>query len=142
MHVALKEVYYQTTSEFGILFTDTLLDATKPKNEYLNLCKRLEWMNKKQIIKKMRENRETLERRFNISRIGLFGSFSTNTFHNESDIDLIYDLKEGVRLGFKESYELEEYIKELLEVEKVDLVNHEYVNPIIEDEIDKTVIYV
>ncbi|KGE86758.1 nucleotidyltransferase family protein [Phaeodactylibacter xiamenensis] len=99
-------------------------------------------MDRNQIINKIRENRETLEKRFNISRIGLFGSYSTNTFHNESDIDLIYDLKEGIRLGFKESYELEEYIKELLEVETIDLVNHEYVNPIIEDEIDKTVIYV
>jgi hypothetical protein len=99
-------------------------------------------MDKKQIIKKIRDNRETLEKRFNISRIGLFGSYSTNSFNDASDVDLIYDLKKGVRLGFKESYELEEYIKELLEVDKIDLVNHEYVNPIIEDEIDKTVIYV
>jgi uncharacterized protein len=99
-------------------------------------------MDKDQIIKKIRENRVALEKRFNISRIGLFGSYSTNTFHDESDVDLIYDLKEGTRLGFKESYELEEYMKELLEVDEVDLVNYEYVNPIIEDEIDKTVIYV
>jgi predicted nucleotidyltransferase len=98
-------------------------------------------MDKDQIINKIKENRGVLEKRFNISRIGLFGSYSTNTFHDESDVDLIYDLKEGTRLGFKESYELEEYLKELLEVDEVDLVNHEYVNPIIEDEIDKTVIY-
>jgi len=99
-------------------------------------------MDKNQIMNRIKENRETLERRFNISRIGLFGSYSTNTFQDESDVDLIYDLKEGKRLGFKEVYELEEYIKELLEVDEVDLVNHEYVNPIVEDEIDKTVIYV
>ena len=99
-------------------------------------------MDKDQIIKKIKENRWALEKRFNICRIGLFGSYSTNTFHNESDVDLIYDLKEGTRLGFKESYELEEYIKELLQVDEVDLINHEYVNPIVKDEIDKTVIYV
>ena len=99
-------------------------------------------MDKSQIIKKIKENRETLEKRFNISRIGLFGSYSTSTFHDKSDVDLIYYLKEGKRLGFKEAYELEEYIKELLEVDEVDLVNHEYVNPIVEDEIEKTVIYV
>lgn len=83
-----------------------------------------------------------MEKRFNIFWIGFFGSYLINIFYNESDIDLIYDFKEGIRLGFKESYELEEYIKELLEVEMIDLVNYEYVNLIIEDEIDKMVIYV
>ncbi|MCR9100138.1 MAG: nucleotidyltransferase domain-containing protein [bacterium] len=112
------------------------------KNEYLILAKVKCRMDKNQIIKKIKENRGTLEKRFNISRIGLFGSYSTNAFHDESDVDLIYKLKEGTRLGFKEFCELEAYIKELLEVDEVDLVNHEYVNPIIEDEIDKTVIYV
>ena len=57
-------------------------------------------------------------------------------------MDLIYELKEGKRLGFKEAYELEHYIKELLETEKVDLVNQKYLNPIFEEEIRKTVIYV
>lgn len=99
-------------------------------------------MTKEQIIKKIKEHIGTLENSFNISRIGLFGSYSTDTSHEESDVDLIYELKEGKRLGFKEAYELENYIKELLETEKVDLVNQKYLNPIFEDEINKTVIYV
>jgi len=99
-------------------------------------------MNKEQIIKKIKENIGILEQGFNISRIGLFGSYSTDTSHEGSDVDLIYELKEGKRLGFKEAYELEHYIKELLETEKVDLVNQKYLNPIFEEEIRKTVIYV
>jgi len=99
-------------------------------------------MDKEQIINKLRENKGVLEGTFYISRIGLFGSYSTDTFQEDSDVDLLYELKGGKRLGFKEVSSLEKYIKDLLNVEKVDLVNQKYVNPIIEDEIKKTVIYV
>jgi predicted nucleotidyltransferase len=99
-------------------------------------------MEKEQIIKKLRENKEVLEGTFYISRIGLFGSYSSDTSHENSDVDLLYELKGGKRLGFIEVSTLERYIKDLLNVEKVDLVNRKYVNPIIEDEIKKTVIYV
>ena len=99
-------------------------------------------MDKEMIINKIKNNKRVLERNFNIIKIGLFGSYSTDSSNEESDVDLIYELEEGKRLGFKDVYQLEVFIKDLLNIEKVDLVNHKYVNPIIEDEINKTVIYV
>ena len=99
-------------------------------------------MDKEMIINKIKNNKRVLERNFNIIKIGLFGSYSTDSSNEESDVDLIYELEEGTRLGFKDVYQLEVFIKDLLNIEKVDLVNHKYVNPIIEDEINKTVIYV
>jgi len=99
-------------------------------------------MNKTNILHKIKERKKTLEQQFHIARIGLFGSYSTGQAHAQSDVDLIYELEEGKRLGFKEIYDLERFIKDLLQIEKVDLVNQKYVNPIIEDEIKKTVIYV
>lgn len=94
------------------------------------------------IINKIKNNKNVLEKKFNIIKIGLFGSYSTDSSNEESDVDLIYELEEGKRLGFKDVYQLEIFIKDLLNIDKVDLVNHKYVNPIIEDEINKTVIYV
>jgi predicted nucleotidyltransferase len=99
-------------------------------------------MDKELIINKLKENKATLERNFNISKIGLFGSYSIDSSNEESDIDLIYELKEGKRLGLKEIHQLETFVKNLFNLDKVDLINHRYVNPIIENEINKSVIYV
>ena len=99
-------------------------------------------MDKSIIINRLRKNKKILEEQFSIRRIGLFGSYSNNTNNVESDIDIVYELKEGKRLGFKEVYELELYFKSLFDIEKIDLINHKYINPIIENEMNKTVIYV
>lgn len=99
-------------------------------------------MDKNLIINKIKENKELLRRNFSITRIGLFGSYSTGSSNEDSDIDLIYELEEGKRLGLKDVYQLEMFIKSLLNIDKVDLVNQKYVNPIIEDEIKRTVTYV
>lgn len=99
-------------------------------------------MDKSFIVNILEENKEALEKNFSILKVGLFGSYSTNSFTEKSDIDIIYELKKGKRLGLKEVYELELFFKNLFKVDKIDLVNNEYVNPIIESEIRKTVIYV
>ena len=99
-------------------------------------------MNKSLIISTLRSNKAILNQRFNISKLGLFGSYSTSTNSKESDIDIIYELKEGKRLGFMEVYELETFFKSLFEIDKIDLINSKYMNPIIENEMSKTVIYV
>jgi len=99
-------------------------------------------MDKGLIINKIKESKELLKKDFSITKIGLFGSYSTGSSNEDSDIDLIYELEEGKRLGLKDVYQLETFIKGLLNIDKVDLVNQKYVNPIIEDEIKRTVIYV
>ncbi len=99
-------------------------------------------LNKTNIIEALKSNKEILAKEFSILRIGLFGSYSTNTFTENSDIDLIYQLKEGQYLGLKEIVALEAFFKQMFKVEKIDLVNQQYLNPIIENGIRKTVIYV
>jgi predicted nucleotidyltransferase len=99
-------------------------------------------MNKKQIINTLRTNKEKLKDNFNILRVGLFGSYSTNTYSEDSDIDIVYELEEGKRMGLKDIYELELFFKTLFKIDKIDLVNSKYMNPIIGNEIEKTVIYV
>ncbi len=99
-------------------------------------------MDKAQIINILRKNKEVLKDNFNILKIGLFGSYSTNTFTENSDIDLIYELEEGKRMRLREVYELETFFKRLFQIDKIDLINSKYVNPIIGNEIEKTVIYV
>lgn len=45
-------------------------------------------LNSKQIIKKIEEKKNDI-RKYNVKKIGLFGSFAKNKQHKKSDIDII-----------------------------------------------------
>ena len=94
------------------------------------------------IIDKLRKNKELLLKQYHIEKIGLFGSYARNSHTPKSDIDLVIELVEGKRLGFKEWYDLEENLKKMLNAERVDIVNRQYINPLVEHEMAKSVIYV
>lgn len=74
--------------------------------------------------------REVCER-FGVARLDLFGSFSRGEANADSDVDLLYVLKPGTRLGFRISA-LEDELAELFG-RRVDLVAREYVNPHLRD---------
>lgn len=99
-------------------------------------------VNQGSILKSLKETEKELKDKFQILRIGIFGSYSKGTQTEESDIDLIYELEENAKIGFKEINDLEQFFKDLFKIEKIDLVNSKYVNPIVEEEIKKSVIYV
>ena len=99
-------------------------------------------MDKSSILNILKEHKKELKDEFSISKIGLFGSYAQNKQTDKSDIDIIYELAKGKRLGFKEIYDLELFFSNLFKVEKIDIVNSKYMNPIIESEMIKSVIYV
>jgi len=88
-------------------------------------------LNKELIINKLKSNKEALKKQFCILKIGLFGSYSTNTHNGNSDIDLVYELEGDKFLNLRELYELEMFIKKLFKIKKVDLINQKYIGPII-----------
>ena len=47
---------------------------------------------KNEIIEKLSELKPILSSKYNVKTIGLFGSFSDETFNDESDIDLLVEL--------------------------------------------------
>jgi len=99
-------------------------------------------MNKDIIINILKKYKPLLEQKFSISKIGLFGSYAKNNNNQNSDIDIIYHLAEGKYLGLKENFELENFFHSIFKEKKIDLVNKKYINPIIEEEINKNIIYV
>ncbi|MEM6260868.1 MAG: nucleotidyltransferase domain-containing protein [Bacteroidota bacterium] len=99
-------------------------------------------MNKAAILSALSESRTVLRTQYNIARIGLFGSYASNAPRHNSDIDLVIELEEGKRLGFKESFELEKYLQEVLKTKRIDIVNLKYINPLIEHEMAQSVEYV
>lgn len=77
-------------------------------------------LNQNDIIKFLDNHYSDLQARFNVSKIGLFGSFARNEQNEESDI---------------------EYLKSTFHRD-VELCREKYLKPYIKDYLDKEVIYV
>lgn len=99
-------------------------------------------MKRQEVLEKLRSRKEKLATEFGIESIGLFGSYAKDTATEESDIDLIYVLKEGVTFGLEKRMLLEEYLREVLQVSKIDLVNQRYINPVVKLSAEKDLVYV
>ena len=87
-------------------------------------------LSKAQILHFMNENRQRLKDRYHIKELKLIGSFSTNTYTDQSDVDIIYSLKDNTKLNFKMYMELLYWLEDNFG-RKVDLININNINPII-----------
>ncbi len=93
---------------------------------------------KQEIISILKENKEDLEKKYKVKRIGVFGSFSRGEEKEGSDIDILVEFTEPV--GFFLFIDLENYLSNLLG-KKVDLVTKNALKPIIKDKIIIDTIY-
>ena len=76
--------------------------------------------------------REVCER-YGVSRLDVFGSVARGEAGPTSDIDLLYELKPGTRLGFS-FFELEDELARILE-RPVDLVARDSINRYIREQV-------
>jgi predicted nucleotidyltransferase len=68
----------------------------------------------------IREHKPELAERFGVSEIGVFGSLVRGEARDDSDVDILVEFGRPVTLfGF---IDLETYLQQLLDIEKVDLV--------------------
>jgi predicted nucleotidyltransferase len=76
--------------------------------------------------------------RYRLTSIGIFGSFTREDFHEDSDIDILIDYDSPIGIEFIDlADELEKILKR-----KVDLVSKNGVKPKYYEEIQKDLIYV
>ena len=97
-------------------------------------------LSKKYILSYLQQHKQELAEKYAISRIGLFGSFATQSESKESDIDLVYDTN-SKGLTFKELIMLEEQLTTAFN-KKIDLVNINFMNPLIKRKAMQDIIYV
>ncbi len=71
----------------------------------------------RQILK---ERKSFLLRKYGVSGIGIFGSYSRGEERPESDLDILVELERPVRLGLLGLIELEHYLSDLFGT-KVDI---------------------
>ncbi|MCK4296086.1 MAG: nucleotidyltransferase domain-containing protein [Candidatus Marinimicrobia bacterium] len=96
-------------------------------------------LNKKNIVKFIRQNKPELENRYGIKRIGLFGSYAKDIARQESDIDIVVEVSEPdlfILIGIKQ------YLEEAFGT-RVDVVRlREKMNLVLKKRIDRDAIYV
>lgn len=92
-------------------------------------------MNKNEIIKILKSELNFIEKNYFVEKIGLFGSYSNDTFNSKSDIDLFVTLKKPI--GFK-FFDLADFLEEKLH-NKVDLITKDGLESIRNEKIKKSI---
>jgi len=93
---------------------------------------------KTDILKKLTELKPELHKNYSVREIGLFGSFSDESYTEESDIDILIELERPI--GWK-IFTLEIYLEKVFG-RKIDLVTKNALKEQIKDSILKQVNYV
>jgi len=80
------------------------------------------------IKKKLEELKPSLEEKFKVKSIGIFGSYIRGEEKKESDLDILVEFEESADLSLLDFIRLENYLSEELGV-KVDLVEKGTLKP-------------
>ncbi|MBU4332195.1 nucleotidyltransferase domain-containing protein [Patescibacteria group bacterium] len=97
-------------------------------------------LTKEEILKFLKENKKFFRENFQVTKIGLFGSYARNEQDEASDIDILIELERTVPDIFNTKKELRKYIKESLDKE-VDIGREKYLKPYFANYISKEVLY-
>jgi predicted nucleotidyltransferase len=90
------------------------------------------------IIKQLlQQNKTYLQERFGIESLVLFGSFARNNQQENSDVDILYRIIPGKTMSLIRLQRLEQYISQLIQNRKIELVSGNHVEPIIQSTIEK-----
>lgn len=95
-------------------------------------------LTKDEILSKLKELKPTLYKDYSVREIGLFGSFSDESYNGESDIDLLVELEKPIGWKF---FSLEIYLEKIFD-RKIDLVTKNALKEQLKEHILKQVNYV
>lgn len=96
-------------------------------------------MNKDEIRKKIGGQLPFLRQKYNVKRLGIFGSVVRDQQEEGSDVDMLVEFVSPI--GFFDFIKLENFLAETLN-QKVDLVTKKALKPVIKNDILKEAIYV
>lgn len=94
-----------------------------------------------QILDNLRDNKDFLKAKFDVIKIGVFGSYAREEQNDKSDIDIIVEFEEDTENLYDKKFELREYLISLFKI-KVDLCREGAIKPIFKSMILKDAIYV
>lgn len=98
-------------------------------------------ISREDILNYFQKNKNKLLDDFELTKIGIFGSFAKNQYSENSDIDIIIEFKQGT----EDIYNKKRHLKELIEREfqkEVDICREKYLKPYYKSHILNSSIYV
>ncbi len=98
-------------------------------------------LSKNQIILFLEANKKYLLNNFNVTKVGIFGSFATGKQNGKSDLDVIVEFLDGTENLYELKQNIREYIQNNLNI-KVDICREKYIKNIFKDSILKSAYYV
>ena len=98
-------------------------------------------MNKEMILTYLRTHKDEFRRKYGIEKIALFGSYARGDARVDSDVDILYCLKDGVKMSFDSYMDLEEQLEKAFQT-KIDLINEKKLNPLIRIDAAEEFVYV
>ncbi len=99
------------------------------------------YITKKEILEFLLKNKEIFKKKYNITKLGLFGSFARGEQTEKSDIDLIIEMRLDTKEIFEKKQEIRKIFKEKYN-RKIDLCRERSIKPIFKNFILNEVIYV
>ena len=96
-------------------------------------------MNRDQVLVTLKKHKPTLERRFGVTRLALFGSFARDQATDKSDVDILVSFNRPAT--FKSYFGVQFYIENLLG-RNVDLVTEKALRPELRSYIERDVVNV
>jgi uncharacterized protein len=90
------------------------------------------------ILNKLRDLKPILHRDFSVSEIGLFGSYSDDSYNDDSDIDILVEFEKPI--GWK-YFSLEIYLENIFG-RKIDLVTKNALKKQIKEQVLNNVNYI
>jgi len=94
-----------------------------------------------ELIKVLKENKDTIRKRYHDKNIGIFGSYIRSEATPDSDLDILIDFEDEADFGILGFMEVERYLSDLFGL-KVDLVERSALRPRIGSVVLKEVVYV
>jgi len=98
----------------------------------------IEMKEQQEIEQKLKTLKPILSKKFNVNRLGYFGSFATGNATEASDIDILVDFDKPIGWDF---FDLQDFLFENLN-RKIDLVSIKALKPQLEHNILNQVIFV
>ncbi|OQX72154.1 MAG: nucleotidyltransferase [Bacteroidetes bacterium 4484_249] len=96
-------------------------------------------MNRQEVLQLLRVFKEESKNKYHINKLGIFGSVAKNRIKEESDIDIVVNLK---KQDFFELIGIKQDLEERLKY-PIDIVSYrETMNTFLKKQIDKDAIYV
>ena len=95
---------------------------------------------REQILTFLSQNKRVFRERYNIIRIGLFGSYARGDQNLKSDIDLLVEFEENTQDLYELKLQLKDFCKKNLGI-GVDICREKYIKPRIKNSILKETVY-